>query len=306
MSSMATIDLPLSITYETKGITPLGDIIAALQGAEIAIQDAISLLPSFVPGVQIQKSSINVRSLSQESPLRELFLVTLIVAFQDDLKTEIPPMIEQLFNTKVPDQYDSLVTVMTMIVLFYGAAFLKDAAVKMVDNGALRRQVNALISQMAQATGMTEEQVKDVFDAKYGKPGPVKRLAKAVQGFFIPTQREGGVPVTFDRNTVERDVIREVPYPQEFKDRDDFEKYTPHYDTVLEIHAQDKDKTNTGWAAVPKGITDRRLRMKLVEPITADDLWTKDSVKADIVVVSKLTGDGYVASEIHLTKIHDD
>lgn len=302
---MASVVLPLSITYETNGTTPIADVIGGLQAAEIAIQDAISVLPSLVPGVQIENSSINVRSLTQESPLRELFALTLIVTYQEDLKSEIPVMIEKIFNVNIPEQYDSIATIATMIVLFYGAAFLKDAAIKAVENGALRQQVDALIAQMSLATGLSEEEVRAVFDAKYSKPGPVKKLARAVKGFFVPTQREGGVPVTFDRKTIRREVVREVPYPQEFEDREDFEKYTPYYGMIVEIHAQDKDKTNTGWAAIPKDVTDRRLRMKLVEPITADDLWTKDTVKADIVVVSKLTGDGYIASEMHLTKIYD-
>ncbi len=302
---MAEITLPLSIEYETKGITPISDVIAALQAADIAIQDAISLLPSIFPGLHIEQSSTNVRRLTQESPLRELFGVTLLVAFQDDLKSEIPPMIETILNTKIPDHYDSIVTVVTMIVLFYGAAFLKDAAVKTVENGALRRQVNSLIEQMSKSTGMTEEQVRAIFDAKYSKPGPVKRLAKAVKGFFIPAQREGSVPVNFDRKRIERDVIREVPYPDEFKDKEDFERYTPYYGAELEIHAQDKDKINTGWAAIPVGISDKRLRMKLVEPVTAHDLWTKDAVKADVIVVSKLTADGYVPSELQIMKVHN-
>jgi hypothetical protein len=302
---MAEIRLPLSITYNTKGVTPLRDVIAALTAAEIAIEDAISLIPSIIPGVHVEQSSINVRSVTQESPLRELFALTLIVAFQDDLKTEIPPMIERLFNTRIAENYDSIVTVTTMIVLFYGAAFLKDAASKTVENGALRAQVNELMRQMSETTGMSEERVRAIFDAKYGKPGPVKRLAKAVKGFFVPTQREGAVPIIFDRKTVEPDVIREVPYPQEFKDKEDFERYTPHQDAFLEIHAQDKDKISTGWAAVPRGITGKRLRMKLVEPVSASDLWTRDTVKADIIVVSKLTSDGYVPSEIQLIRIHE-
>lgn len=301
---MAEIRIPLTITYDTKGVTPIGDVISALQAAEIAIEDAISLLPSLLPGVHVEHSAINVRSLSQESPLRELFGIALFVAFQDDLKTEIPPMLESLFDIKIADQYDSIVTVATMIVLFYGAAFLKDAALKKLENGALRRQVDALMKHMAEETGMTVDRVRAIFDAKYSKPGPVKRLAKAVRGFFVPAQREGGVPVVFDRGQVGSDVIREVPYPDEFKDKEDFEKYTPYQARNLEIHAQDKDKINTGWAAVPRGITDKRLRMKLVDPLTASDLWNRDEVIADIIVVSKLTADGYVPSEIQVTNIH--
>ncbi|WP_426236192.1 hypothetical protein [Pararhizobium sp. DWP1-1-3] len=303
---MAQINLPLLITYDTKGLTPIADVIAALQAADTAIDDAISLLPSLIDGLQVEHSQINVRHLSQESPLRELFALTLIVAFQDDLKTEIPPMIEDLFKVNIPDTYDSIVTVATMIVLFYGAAFLKDAAVKAVENGTLRAQVNNLISQLANSTGRSEEEIKKIFDAKYGSPSAVKRLTKAVQGFFIPSQREGATPISFDRQKIGREVIKEIPCAEEFSAKEDFERYQSHNDVDLEIHAQDKDKINSGWAAVPNGICEKRLRMKLIDPVTVADIWNRDSVRGDVTIVSKLTADGYVPSEIHLTRIHTD
>lgn len=303
---MASIHVPLSITYDTRGTTPLADVIAALQAADIAINDAVSLLPTFIDGLHIERAQVNVRSLSQESPLRELFLVALIVAFQDDLHAEIPPMIEDLLKVNIPDSYDSLVTIVTMIVLFYGAGFLKDAATKVAEDGALRRQLSNLVSQLSHRTGMTEEDIRAALDAKYGKPGPVKRLAKAVHGFFLPSQREGGVPITFDRKTVEPEAIREIPYADEFNEKQDFEKYQSYSGVLLEIHAQDRDKINTGWAAIPQGISETRLRMKLVEPVTVHDLWTKDAIRGDITVVLKLTGDGYVPSEIHLTRVYPE
>lgn len=303
---MAELRLPIQITYDTKGTTPLADVIAALQAADTAIQDAISLLPSLIDGVHIERSQINVRSLSQESPLRELFMVALIVAFQDDLKTEVPPVLEDLFRVNIPDSYDSLVTVVTMIVLFYGASFLKDAAVKAVEDGALRQKLDNIVAQLSANTGKSPEEIGKILDAKYGKPATGKRLAKAVQRFFIPSQREGGVPISFDRELVEPAVIREIPFADELDEKEDFERYESHNDVTLEIHAQDKDKINTGWAAVPKGISENRLRMKLIEPVTAQDIWTKDTIKGDITIVSKLTGDGYVPTEIHLTRIHSD
>lgn len=302
---MAEINLPLLITYNTRGVTPIADVIGALQAADVAIEDAISILPSVIDGLHIERSQINVRSLSQESPLRELFALTLIVAFQDDLKTEIPPLIEDLFKVNIPDSFDSLVTVVTMIVLFYGAAFLKDVAVKAAEDGALRQQVKNLMAQLAANTGKSEEEIRKIFDAKYGKPTTVKRLTKAVQKFFVPSQREGSIPIIFDRNQISSEVIREIPYPEEFTAKEDFERYQSHNDVVLDVHAQDKDKSSSGWAAVPNGISKNRLRMRLIEPVTVGDIWNKDSVKGDITIVSKLTADGYVPSEIHLIRVHN-
>lgn len=301
---MATLNVPLSITYQTRGLTPIPDVIAALQAADAAIQDAASLLPSLIDGMKIEQTQIHVRALSQESPLRELFLVTLLVAFQDDLQSEIPPVIEDLLRTKIPDSFDSIVTIVTMIIVFYGAAFLKDVAVKASEDGALRRQLDNLISQLADSTGKTDDEIRKILDAKFSKPGPVKRLAKTVGGFFRPSQREGAAAIIFDRTRVEPDVVREVPYAEEFAEKEDFERYKSYSNVPLEIHAQDKDKSSTGWAAVPLGITEQRLRMKLIEPVTAQDVWTRDTIKGDITIVSRLASDGYIPQEIHLTRVY--
>ena len=115
---MTEIRLPLSIVYQTEGVTPVSDIISALQATDDLVKDAVSLLPSLYGGLKIEQSSLNVRTLSQESPLREYFLLSLIVAFQDDLSEEVPAMLEDLFNITVDERFDTIVTVLFMIVVF--------------------------------------------------------------------------------------------------------------------------------------------------------------------------------------------
>ena len=61
---MSEIRLPLSITYETEGVTPVADVIAALQATDALVKDAASLLPSLIDGLQVEKCSLNVRSLT--------------------------------------------------------------------------------------------------------------------------------------------------------------------------------------------------------------------------------------------------
>ncbi len=214
-------------------------------------------------------------------------------------------MIESLFDVDIPDDYDSIVTFVAAVVLVYGASFLRDAAIKVVEDGALRRQLDSMVNQLAQSTKKTPEEIKKILDTKYGSPGPVKRIAKTVGKFFKPSQREGAKAVTFDRNRIEPEVIREIPYSDEFSAKEDFERYQAFNDVQLEIHAQDKDKISTGWAAIPVGLSDRRLKMKLVEPVSASDIWTKSSISGDITLVSKLTATGYSPQEIHLLRVND-
>lgn len=302
---MTEISLPVSITYDTSGTTPIPDIIAALQAADAAIQDAVSLLPSFIDGLKIDHSTVRVRLLSQESPLKELFIVGIIAALQSDLQREVPQLVEEVLNVDIPAGYDSIITFVVAIVLVYGASFLKDAAIKAVEDSALRRQLSNMIEQLGKSTNKTPEEIKRILDAKYGAPNSVKRIANTVGKFFTPSQREGAKAVTFDRERIDPEVIREVPYPDEFSAKEDFERYQSFNDVRLEIHAQDKDKINTGWAAVPVGLSERRLKMKLVEPVLASDIWTKSTIFGDITLVSKLSATGYIPQEIHLLRIID-
>lgn len=108
-----------------------------------------------------------------------------------------------------------------------------------------------------------------------------------------------------DRKEIDRETIREVPYAVEIDERPDFDKYSSHHDVVLELHAQDRDKATTGWAAIARDVHDARLRMKVLDPVKPDDLWGKDTIRANIVIVSRLTSEGFTPSEIHLTQLLD-
>jgi hypothetical protein len=302
---MTEINLPLSVVYDTAGTTPIQDVIEALNAADILSKEALSLLPSFIDGLEVEACSLNVRSITQESPLRELFLVTLLVTFQDDLSTEVPPMLERIFDVTISEKYDSIVTLIFMIVLFYGASFAKDAAVKAIENHKPRKMLEELTNDLVRETGKTKDEITAILEAKFAKPSSVKRLISQSKKFFRPSHLDQNAPIMIDRQKIDKDTVRDVPFSLETEKPSDFDKYLPHLDVDLEIHATDRDKSATGWAAVARGVSDRRLKMKLIDPVEPGQIWGRDEVNADIVVVSKLTSDGYQPFEIHLTAVND-
>lgn len=302
---MAELNVPLTISYETEGLTPISDVIAALQGADAAIRDAVALLPSLIDGIEIQRSTVNIRSVTQESPLKELIVVGIIAVLQSELSHPVSSAIEEMFGIDIPDKYNSIVTIVTMVVLFYGAAFMKDAAVKAVEDGALRRKLNQLADDIASRTGKTRDEILKILDAKYGTPSASKRLIALVSNFFSPSKKPETAPVVFDGDRVDEDTIREIPFQAELDEPEDLERYRHFKGVDIEIHAQDRDKAKTGWACVPVGISGERIRMKIIEPLKSSDVWNRDKIVGDITVISKMTPDGYVPSEVHLTSIHD-
>lgn len=300
---MAEVRLPLSITYETSGVTPVTDIIEALQATDDLVRDAAALLPSFIHGLRLNKSSLNVRVLSQESPLKELFLVALVIAYQDDLEAEVPPMLERLFDVTVSDDYDTIVTIAFLAVVFYGVGMAIDAAKKMATSSLPRERYYELASLLAQQTGKTPDDIHRIIRTHFEKPSAVRRLMRQAKRVFLPSQKDKNAPITVDRHYVSTDLVREVPYIQADEKPGDFDRYTPYQNVALEIHAMDRDKASTGWAAIAPTISDRRLKVRVVDPVKTSDVWGKDRVTADVVLVSKLTSDGYTPAEIQITRL---
>jgi hypothetical protein len=123
--------------------------------------------------------------------------------------------------------------------------------------------------------------------------------------FFLPSRREGSSPVVIDKRRIEPPVISQIPFPEQIEGKEDFEKYDVYDGVEIILHAQDRDKNATGWAAVVSDVSEKRLRLKLIDPIRPRDLWGKDRVTGDVVVVSKLSGDGFSPSEVHLMRVDD-
>lgn len=304
---MAEIRLPLSIVYETEGVTPVSDIIAALQAANEVSKDVVSLLPSFFDGLKIEASSLNVRSLTQESPLREYFLLALIVAFQDGLKAEVPPMIEDLFNVRISEDYDTLVTVIFMIVVFYGASIAIDGIKKAFTKSLPRAKLDDLINVLAVETGRPAQDIRSIIESRFEKPAATTRLLHQVGQFFLPSQKSKNAPVRFDRDVIPTETVREIPYQKSGDEaKQDFSRYRPQNGVELDLHAQDRDKAATGWAAVAPSISPERLKVRVLDPVKPSDLWQRDRIKADVVVVEKLTANGYQPTEIQITALSPD
>lgn len=299
---MRKIELPLSILYETEISTPVQDVIASLQAVDAIAKDAVSLLPSLIDGLQIEQCSLNVQTL-EEGSLKEALFLALLVTYQSELSEEVPPMLESLFDVTVSDKYDTIATVAFLTVLFYGAGLAIDVAKKAFTDSLPRSKYEEMVDVLALETGKSSSEIRQIVEARFLKPAAAKRVVREAKRFFLPSQKDGNAPVVLDRDRVSSEVVQEVPYPAETDKPQDFDRYQSYEATMLELHAQDRDKSATGWAAVAKEVSDRRLKVRVVDPVQPSDLWQKENVLADIVVVSKLTSEGYTPSEIQITNV---
>lgn len=299
------IEVPFRVDYEVKGVTPIEDVIESLISIKVLIEEGGYNLPHFVPGLMVEKVQVNVSQITQESPLRELLLVGMFLAFQKNLESEAPKMFETITGTHVPDEFKTILTLSVLIAIFYGAAYVKDLVSAGVRDTRIKRQLGNMITDLAGRTGKSEDEIRKFLDERYKPKGRAKTLAAAAFGFFKPSKTQANAPIRVNDKTIESEVLSDLPANYSYEQIMDAETATPFQRVELELHAQDRDRENSGWAAIPKGISEKRVRMRLMDGVTPDQLWGRNAVRGDIVVRYKRTGTDMTPVEIHLTRIHD-
>lgn len=295
-----------SVRYLTDEPVPIRDIIASLQGVETALNEAGKLLPALVKGLDVEKIEIRVQEISQHSPLREIFGVAIFLAFQEQLEEEVPQLFTDATGMIIPDRFDTVITVLAMIVVFYGAGALKDLVFGRGNEGAAEAQLDGLISELAIEMGTSEYQIRQVLKDRYAEKTMFRRLANATSRFFLPSKHQNSAPVEINNRHIPHDVVQDIPADFLVEDAAEQRPSRNFTGALIELHAQDRDHTGRGWAAVVDGVSHDRLRMKLMENVSADEVWRKDRILGDITVIYERIGSDLLAREVHLHRVVGD
>lgn len=116
-----------------------------------------------------------------------------------------------------------------------------------------------------------------------------KKLAQAAVKIIAPAKKEEGAAVVMDQNeklSIPASTVKEVP------DNVDFEPYETdqrHPDVDIEIRATDLDSASKGWAAIIRGLIDRRVKLLFDDGVNPEALAGKFKVRADVSVKYKMS-----------------
>jgi hypothetical protein len=296
-------DTNFSVRYITEQPVPVRDIIESLRGVEAVLNEVGRLLPEFVDGLTVDGIEIKVREIAQESPLRELFLLTLIVAFQDDLEAGVTDVIHSATGYQTPANLEALVTIVALIVIFYGVGTIKDLVVGPTVDGPARHKLKGLIQELSEETGKSVEEIDRALDERYGEPTMMKRVTNAASRFFTPSKRINSAPVEVNNRHIDRETVEDIPATYLLEHEQGIKPTRNFFDVELELHAQDKDHAGRGWAAVVEGVTGKRVRLKLMEDVDPSSLWNKDRIRGDITVKYERVGDQLNPVEVQLHQV---
>lgn len=297
------VTVPHAVVYETEGRVPIDRVIESLQANRNLLLEAIPVIEALVPDLKIERISISVGEISNQSPLREVFFATLIIAFQSDLSKEVPPLVQELTGVTTPASYNTLLTVVAMLILFYGM----DAAYRLLSKrlGISRasRQLDGIVADISRGLGVPEEKIKKTLHERYTK-GRLQRLMETAVGFGSPSKGQNNAPIRIGDRKLEQEEVAEIPaIAQPLEEEGD--KSDPFENVEIELHAQDIDRAKQGWAGIPKGHATSRLRMELYPPITPDELWGKSTIRGDIILMSHQKDGRATPYMFHLVRLRD-
>lgn len=282
---------PHRVEYQVPENVAIEDVIGTLQANQRLAYELGELFNSLFVGLTVEHASVRVQSVSIGS-LREDFFFALVVTFQPELRKEVPAMIEGWLRTEIPEQYNAVVTIAVLTLLFYGAEFLYKKIENKSGSKELQEQLNYVIGELAVASQQSEARVRKELERQFEKKGRLKELAKAAIRFFKPSRVQRNAPIFVSNHKIEARTIAEIPYQIDVDSLEEGDRYSHLKGVRVELHAKDRDKGETGWAGIVPTVSDGRIKIKLYPDVRPDLLWERETIWADVTVVYRTNKQG--------------
>lgn len=293
------------LEYEIEEWPSIAEIIATLEANDYLLQRAGDVLEECLPGLEIQRATVAVRAISQESPLREWFAFAVVMTFQKRLEQEVPQLIEKLTGHQLPEEYDTLVTVLVMLIAIYGISAMFKKLFPGREPKHLDDEYHRLITVAGDYINVTPDQVdaavRETVEGQKRRP-----TETAARRFFSPVRgrKNRGIRGR-GAASISEEAIAEVP-SEVFALDDEAEKTSTRIENDVQIvlHAADRDRAVHGWAGHIPGHLDTRVKMQVDKAIKPERLFGRRAIRGDVLIVYDVTPEGEkVAREFHLLAI---
>jgi len=295
------MDLTLrhALTYNTKGDVPIPIVAKELLANDRLLRESMRFLERCAPGLQIKVVGVRVSELSNASPLKQILSIALFMTFQEDLQREVPDLIEKLMGVNVPDNADTVVTVLVVMVAMY----LVDAAVERVLPGKavkeLKKELEGKIEWASRLLDIPKATIEAAL-SQLDQQKTDKALTRRALELFLPAKIEQDTTISLPAGQeISAAVIREIPLDVEVEPADSSGSYEVA-GAVVEIHRADRDQNKHGWRAVVESVSERKVRMELDQGISPDSLYGTKTIIGDVTVIEGTDETGQVEPRVYV------
>lgn len=283
------ITLAHALEYDVTEPVAIEDLIKSLEANARLLRSAASLMEMVTTGLKIEVRKIHVTHLSQGSPLKELLAFAIYVTHQDDLEKEVPELLRSLVGDVIPSEYNTLVTVIVMLIAIYGISKAMDRIFPERGKGHIIATIKRLANWVAEITGVAVERVLSATEVLF--TGRSRRvLVAASQRVLAPTRNQEGaaIRVIDGEVLVPPETVAEAQPAAGLPVEDDADlpaiSTEFHQDVRIIFHAMDRDRKRLGWAGHVPSLFDERIPMHLEKALDPSAIFGKDEVMGDILL----------------------
>jgi hypothetical protein len=300
--------LPHFVEYDIEGHPSIAALAQSLLSNERLAKEAVLLLEAYIPGLVIETSAVSVRRITQDSPLKQAFVVAIVAAFQPKLEHDVPVIITDLTGHILPPQYHTLVTVLVMMIAVYGISKAIDLLFPGRKTSALDENYRALTVVAGDLIQIPPATVDAAVRARYSGKKP-SQLSAFVKGFFAPTTGQPGAKIVGGPGIeISRDALAQIPQLELSEVDEEAEKTDSEFanNKLIIVHAMDRDRGKVGWAGHIPDLFQDRVPMKLDKSINPESLFSKTRIIGDVLIVYAVSESGERnPTEIHLLRLRD-
>lgn len=299
------IVIPHRVVYDFDGQASVAEVAKSIIAQDKLVRDALAVLEAVFPNLSFEKPEVSVREISQASPLKTTLIATAMAVYAPALGEDVPDILNTLFGVDVPDGYDSIVSVLVLLIAIYGVDWLwKKISTEIKERKELRAERDRLLKQAADQAAVTQDHLEEAIERVLEKRK--RSVMKAGADFFEPAKRHKARSVTASGAQVGQAALSEMPSDV------DLAQYEPPTE-VREIErarvrfrAHDLDR-NKAWAATIEEVSPNRRPLHLAPDVRPEQLFERSEVIADVLVTSELDAEGeYAPSFYYLQRVHDD
>ncbi|USA38543.1 hypothetical protein [Pelagerythrobacter marinus] len=310
------VRVPAQFTYHFEGRASISEVAKALVAQEKLFGEAILVLEACFPQIDVEPVAVVVRHISQDSPLRYRIEGMLLAAVQEGLIADMPvDLIQSVFGYDVHDSYDSFVSVLILIIGLWGAEKVIQRLKRAKEDfderkleareQALAKERHKLTEEAARRVNIPEDQLTEAMTAVLTKrPATIGNQA---MDFLNPARRHKANSLsTAGGEQIGKEALEALPSDVEIAQAKPPTQTEPHEGVTVKFFAHDRENPKK-WAASIAEVAEGRKALHLAPDIDAEKLFTRDKVKADVLVTSVLDAEGdYQPSVYYLARVYDE
>lgn len=298
------IVIPHFIEYDFNGRASVAEVAKSLVAQDKLVREALFVLEELFPNLSLEKPVIAVRAVSQDSPLRTNLEALVVAAYATELGKDVPDILNTLFGVDVPDRYDSIVSVLVLLIAIWGIDWLRVKLFPGKKAPDIANERERLLTLAANKAEVTHDHMEEAIERSLQRKK--RSIMKASADFLEPAKRHNATAVKTRGAEIGQRAIAEVPSDVELAQYDPPTDVREFVNVVVRFRAHDLDR-NKAWAATIDEVSPYRRPLHLAPDVRPEQLFERTEVVGDVLVTSNLDNEGeYVPTFYYLQRVHDD